>query len=253
MKVDFNKAVKELKRSLIVQALKLTGGNRSQAARFLNLNRTTLLEKMGKLGLMEKVNEEMSDNPRELKWKKLKDSIIQQALWVCEEYSYPSSDEPLCLMIDDALNNAKKSFDEEFDELKKNESEDIEKMRRLCNEVVELRKENAAEKKLTQAYRAQVSKEIKEKERLHEQWVVKWQAALDLLDPRNEEIAELKKENEELKKISPSGKMALTIGSLKDENETLVGLLRDIAPSWLPENVRNRRREILKEVGPKEG
>ncbi len=49
--VDFNTLVEDFENRLILQALQLTGGNKKEAARFLNLNRTTLLEKIKKKGL----------------------------------------------------------------------------------------------------------------------------------------------------------------------------------------------------------
>ncbi len=47
-KVDFNELINDFETQLIVQALKLTEGNKKEAARLLNLKRTTLLEKMKK-------------------------------------------------------------------------------------------------------------------------------------------------------------------------------------------------------------
>lgn len=46
--LDFNQAVDELETHLIVQALAMTQGNKKAAARLLNLNRTTLIEKIKK-------------------------------------------------------------------------------------------------------------------------------------------------------------------------------------------------------------
>lgn len=46
--VDFNELINEFETQLIVQALKLTEGNKKEAARLLNLKRTTLLEKIKK-------------------------------------------------------------------------------------------------------------------------------------------------------------------------------------------------------------
>ena len=46
--VDFNELINDFERQLIVQAMKITGGNKKEAARLLNLKRTTLLEKMKK-------------------------------------------------------------------------------------------------------------------------------------------------------------------------------------------------------------
>lgn len=49
--IDLNAAVANLEKSLILRALEKTGGVRSRAATLLGLNRTTLIEKMKKLGL----------------------------------------------------------------------------------------------------------------------------------------------------------------------------------------------------------
>jgi len=46
--VDFNEEVDRLERRMILMALKRTEGNRNQAAKILNLNRTTLVEKIKK-------------------------------------------------------------------------------------------------------------------------------------------------------------------------------------------------------------
>ena len=46
--VDFNVLINDFETQLIVQALKLTEGNKKEAARLLNLKRTTLLEKIKK-------------------------------------------------------------------------------------------------------------------------------------------------------------------------------------------------------------
>jgi Response regulator containing CheY-like receiver, AAA-type ATPase, and DNA-binding domains len=46
--IDFNALVNDFETQLIVQALKLTQGNKKEAARILNLKRTTLLEKIKK-------------------------------------------------------------------------------------------------------------------------------------------------------------------------------------------------------------
>jgi DNA-binding NtrC family response regulator len=46
--VDFNELINNFETQLIVQALKLTEGNKKEAARLLNLKRTTLLEKIKK-------------------------------------------------------------------------------------------------------------------------------------------------------------------------------------------------------------
>ncbi len=46
--IDFKELVNEFETRLIVHALKMTGGNKKEAARLLNLKRTTLLEKIKK-------------------------------------------------------------------------------------------------------------------------------------------------------------------------------------------------------------
>jgi transcriptional regulator with PAS, ATPase and Fis domain len=50
--LDFNSAVDSFENTLIMQALERTGWNRNKAASLLNLNRTTLVEKIKKKGLM---------------------------------------------------------------------------------------------------------------------------------------------------------------------------------------------------------
>jgi DNA-binding NtrC family response regulator len=50
--IDFYQAVDDFENSLITQALQRTGGNRNKAANILSLNRTTLVEKMKKKGLL---------------------------------------------------------------------------------------------------------------------------------------------------------------------------------------------------------
>jgi DNA-binding NtrC family response regulator len=49
--IDLNKMVSSLERNLIMQALEKARGVRSKAAQLLSLNRTTLLEKMKKMGI----------------------------------------------------------------------------------------------------------------------------------------------------------------------------------------------------------
>ncbi len=51
--LDLKKTLSEIEDSLIVQALELTGGNKNQASKLLHMNRTTLIEKMKKKGLMD--------------------------------------------------------------------------------------------------------------------------------------------------------------------------------------------------------
>ncbi len=50
--LSLSKAVEELEKNLILQALEKTGGIKNRAAKLLQMNRTTLIEKMKKLGLM---------------------------------------------------------------------------------------------------------------------------------------------------------------------------------------------------------
>ena len=49
--LDFNDAVNEFENELILQALQKTEGNKNKAATLLNLNRTTLVEKLKRKGL----------------------------------------------------------------------------------------------------------------------------------------------------------------------------------------------------------
>lgn len=49
--LDFNEAVNEFENELILQALQKTAGNKNRAATLLNLNRTTLVEKLKRKGL----------------------------------------------------------------------------------------------------------------------------------------------------------------------------------------------------------
>jgi DNA-binding NtrC family response regulator len=53
--VDFNKLVDDFETSLINTALERTGGNKKAAAKLLNLNRTTLVEKIKKKGLAAQI------------------------------------------------------------------------------------------------------------------------------------------------------------------------------------------------------
>ena len=54
--VNFNTEVSFLERELILQSLKKSGGNKKQAAKLLNLKRTTLIEKLKRLDLMNAVS-----------------------------------------------------------------------------------------------------------------------------------------------------------------------------------------------------
>lgn len=49
--IDLNAALEEYEKRLILHAIELQNGVKSQAARYLNINRTTLIEKMKRLGL----------------------------------------------------------------------------------------------------------------------------------------------------------------------------------------------------------
>ncbi len=51
--VDFNALVNDYETQLIIQALRMTQGNKKEAARILNLKRTTLLEKIKKKGIQD--------------------------------------------------------------------------------------------------------------------------------------------------------------------------------------------------------
>lgn len=51
--VNFNTEVSSLQKELILQSLKRTGGNKGQAARLLNLKRTTLIEKLRRFNLLD--------------------------------------------------------------------------------------------------------------------------------------------------------------------------------------------------------
>lgn len=51
--IDLNQVVTELERNLIYQSLRRTGGNKGKAARLLYLKRTTLVEKLRRLDLLE--------------------------------------------------------------------------------------------------------------------------------------------------------------------------------------------------------
>lgn len=50
--MDLKKILSEIEDSLILQALEKTGGNKNQASKLLQMNRTTLIEKMKKKGLL---------------------------------------------------------------------------------------------------------------------------------------------------------------------------------------------------------
>ena len=49
--IDLNGRIAKLEKELILQSLEKTGGNKNQAARLLNLKRTTLIEKLRRFDL----------------------------------------------------------------------------------------------------------------------------------------------------------------------------------------------------------
>ena len=49
--VNFSSIMSQMERDLILQCLEKTGGNKRQAARLLNLSRTTLIDKLQRLGI----------------------------------------------------------------------------------------------------------------------------------------------------------------------------------------------------------
>ena len=49
--ISFSSVMTQVERDLILQCLERTGGNRRQAAALLNLSRTTLIDKLQRLGL----------------------------------------------------------------------------------------------------------------------------------------------------------------------------------------------------------
>jgi len=53
--LDLKKTLSEIEDSLILQALDHTSGNKNQASKLLHMNRTTLIEKMKKKGLMDQL------------------------------------------------------------------------------------------------------------------------------------------------------------------------------------------------------
>ena len=58
--VNFNTEVSNVEKELIMQSLRKSGGNKKQAAKLLNLKRTTLIEKLKRLNLMDQANQEPS-------------------------------------------------------------------------------------------------------------------------------------------------------------------------------------------------
>ena len=53
--LDFSSVVSQLERDLILRCLEKTGGNKRQAARLLNLSRTTFIDKLQRLQLEQGV------------------------------------------------------------------------------------------------------------------------------------------------------------------------------------------------------
>ena len=49
--INFASVVSQLERELILRCLEKTGGNKRQAARLLNLSRTTLIDKLQRLNV----------------------------------------------------------------------------------------------------------------------------------------------------------------------------------------------------------
>ena len=49
--INFTQVVSQLERELIVRCLEKTGGNKRQAARLLQLSRTTLIDKLNRLNV----------------------------------------------------------------------------------------------------------------------------------------------------------------------------------------------------------
>jgi two-component system response regulator PilR (NtrC family) len=58
--INFTSVVSQLERELILKCLEKTGGNKRQAARLLNLSRTTLIDKLHRLNLSEEVSAAVS-------------------------------------------------------------------------------------------------------------------------------------------------------------------------------------------------
>jgi len=49
--IDFNNYISRLEKELLLKALKMSGGVKNRAAKLLNLNRTTLVEKLKRLNI----------------------------------------------------------------------------------------------------------------------------------------------------------------------------------------------------------
>jgi len=61
--IDFQNVVTDVERGLIIQSLRRTNGNKKLAAKLLNLKRTTLIEKIKRIGLMEQAPPEAPEAP----------------------------------------------------------------------------------------------------------------------------------------------------------------------------------------------
>src|SRR5207244_12309485 len=53
--INFQNVVTDMERELILQSLRKTNGNKKLAAKLLNLKRTTLIEKIKRIGLGEEI------------------------------------------------------------------------------------------------------------------------------------------------------------------------------------------------------
>jgi transcriptional regulator with PAS, ATPase and Fis domain len=53
--INFQNVVTDMERELILQSLRKTNGNKKLAAKLLNLKRTTLIEKIKRIGLGEQI------------------------------------------------------------------------------------------------------------------------------------------------------------------------------------------------------
>ncbi len=53
--INFQNVVSGMERELIIQSLRKSGGNKKLAAQLLNLKRTTLIEKIKRIGLDQKI------------------------------------------------------------------------------------------------------------------------------------------------------------------------------------------------------
>ncbi|HAZ11898.1 MAG: hypothetical protein A2X86_07395 [Bdellovibrionales bacterium GWA2_49_15] len=63
--IDLKQALADIEDSLIVQALERTGGNKNQASKLLRVNRTTLIEKLKKKGMMDDVAQIAAPGPNQ--------------------------------------------------------------------------------------------------------------------------------------------------------------------------------------------